>query len=259
MEPRSSGHRISRFRHSQRLQCGICTTVVRPGNRCAGIHRCRHAIRDPEASRRRRSPLATASRRQPSPPCPVSVHDVIGRHSGQFGRCPAFQAVRPVARPVRAFVMVVGAQKRVHALPAMHHVGVGFACRVIPLVVLARPIERGQRLMDGIGRRQGRRGRGAGEWRAHHRDGAENIRPQQGAPGRDRRAEIVPDNRLDRDPAERLDQADDIAHQVHHAEGRPGRRRNPGPSRWCGRIPAGPVRLRNSRPRASAGITLRQE
>src|ERR1700754_3850805 len=63
--------------------------------------------------------------------------------------------MRLVASPVGALVVVVGAQEIVHALSAMHDLGIGRPRRVVPLVMLARSGQRRQRLVDR--RRRGRR------------------------------------------------------------------------------------------------------
>ena len=85
------------------------------------------------------------------------VHDVVGRHLRQFVRAPRRQPMRPVLLPVGALVMEIGAQEIVDALPAMPHLRVGRPGRIIPLVMLARPRQRGQRLVDGRARRRRRR------------------------------------------------------------------------------------------------------
>ena len=62
----------------------------------------------------------------------------------------AFQRIRLVVFPVRALVMVIGAQEIMHALRRAVHVGVGLARRIVPLVMLARPRQRGEFAMHGI-------------------------------------------------------------------------------------------------------------
>ena len=139
------------------------------------------------------------------------------------------------------------------------HVGVRRARRVVPLIVLARPRQRGELVVNVLARRDGRRLRvrtaaaAAGKRRAHHHHRAEHVRPHQRAPGRDRRAEIVADHGRDRAIAEREDQPKRVPHHVEHAERAPGRRRSSRPIRWCGHSRAGPARPRGSRrPRAAA-------
>ena len=113
-----------------------------------------------------------------------------------------------------------------HALRRLVHVVVGFARRVVPLVMLARPRQRGEFAMHGVCgcglcrtiggvERQRRR---AGERRAHHRDRAEHVRPDQRAPGRDRAAEIMADHGIDGAIAESGDQPERVAHEIRQAE-----------------------------------------
>ncbi len=127
---------------------------------------------------------------------PVEIHDVVGRHLGQFAGAPRLQRVRPVAGPVGALVMEIAAQEGVDALRAMPHLGIGRPGRIIPLVMLARPVEPGQRRVDVVARRGIRRRRVGGvegqrrrpgEGRAHQRQRAEHVGPHQRAPGGDRR------------------------------------------------------------------------
>ena len=140
-----------------------------------------------------------------------------------------------------------------HPLRAVPHLLVRAALGIVPLVVLARPLQRRQRGMHVDARRArrrllGQRGR-AGEGRAHQRHAAEHVRPHQRAPGRDRRAEIVPDHRLHMAEPERGDQAR-AGRAPGSACGRaPDRRRNRHSSQWCGHSRAGPAPPRGSRPR----------
>ena len=118
--------------------------------------------------------------------------------------------------------MEVGAQEVVHALLAMPHLRIGRPGRVPPLVVLARSWQGGQRLVDGRARRDLRRvalgierqSRRPVEGRAHQGDGPEHVGAYQGAPRRDRGAEIVSDDRGDRGVAQCRDQTDRVAHRV---------------------------------------------
>src|SRR3984885_6758103 len=64
------------------------------------------------------------------------IHDVIGRHSRQLAGRERAQPEWLVPRPVRALVMIVGAQECVDALRSSPHVIVGFARLVITLVML---------------------------------------------------------------------------------------------------------------------------
>ena len=112
-----------------------------------------------------------------------------------------------------------------HALRRVVHVVVGLACRVVPLVMFSRARQRGEIAMngiiDGLGgfvhRVEGQRWR-ATERRAHHDDGAKHVGPDQRAPGRDRRAEIMPDDSVDAAVAERRHQPERIAHQIGEPE-----------------------------------------
>ncbi len=54
--------------------------------------------------------------------------------------------------------------------------------------------------------------------RAHHHDGAKHVGPDQRAPGRDRRAEIMADHGIDAAVAERRHQPERIAHQIGQPE-----------------------------------------
>src|SRR6516162_4612782 len=129
--------------------------------------------------------------------------------------------------PVGALVMEIGAQKIVDTLAAMPHLSIGWPGRIIPLIMLARPRQGRQRLVDGRapgnrrwfsvgGERQLRR---PSEWRAHQSQRAEYIGPHQRAPRRDRRTEIVPDDRGGAAIAEGKDETQDVAHCVQKAEG----------------------------------------
>ena len=68
-----------------------------------------------------------------------------------------------------------------------------------------------------IGGIEGQRGRTC-ERRAHHHHRSKHVRPYQRAPRGDRRAEIVPDHRVDRSIAERRHQPERVAHQIGEAE-----------------------------------------
>ncbi len=78
----------------------------------------------------------------------------------------------------------------------------------------ARPGGGGGRVAVGIERQRRR----AGKRRAHQRYRAEHVRPQQRAPGRDGRAEIVPDDCRRPSGSRARHQPERVAHQVEHAE-----------------------------------------
>lgn len=92
------------------------------------------------------------------------------------------------------------------------------------MVMLPRPPQPRQRQADVLGRRRQRvpqrverhAGR-PGEWRAHQRDGAKNVRPDQRRPGGDGGAEIMPDDGGNRLVTEGMDQANGISGQVDRA------------------------------------------
>ena len=158
----------------------------------------------------------------------VEVHDVVGRHLSQFAGAPRLQRMRPVATPIRALVMEIAAHKGVDALRTAPHVRIGRPGRIIPLVVLARPVELGQCRVDVVARRGIRwrrvggvegQCRRTGEWRAHQGDRAEYVGPHQRAPRRDRRAEIVADDRGDHRIAECRDQPQRIPNRIQQPEG----------------------------------------
>src|SRR6516164_8031354 len=136
----------------------------------------------------------------------VQVHNVVGRHLGQLARGPGLQRVWFVVGPICALVVKIAAQKGVDTLRAVMHVGIGRPGRVIPLIVLARPIQLRQLLMDigswgilllrtvcGVERQW----RWPGERRAHQRNGMEHIGSDERAPRRNRRSEIVPRDQRD--------------------------------------------------------------
>ena len=96
--------------------------------------------------------------------------------------------------------------------------------------MLARPLERGERLVDVVsgeraaflrlrllGRVERQRRRPA-EGRAHEDHRAEDVRPQERAPGGDRRAEIMSDHRRDRAMAERRDEAERVPRDIQEPE-----------------------------------------
>ena len=113
-------------------------------------------------------------------------------------------------------------------LRAVAHVGVGRAGRVVPLVVLARARQGGERRMDVDGRCAkhgfgvvggGERKRGwPGERRAHQHHRAKHIRPRERAPRRYWRTEVMAHHRRHRAVAQRGNQAERVSHQVEHAK-----------------------------------------
>jgi hypothetical protein len=132
-----------------------------------------------------------------------------------------------VLPPVRALVVKISAQEGMDPLRAVPHLGIGGARRIIPLVVLARPGQHRQRLVDTrIGWRlwrmlvgiEGQLGR-PGEGRAHQRDRAEHIGPHHGAPRRNRGAEIMPHHRGDRAITQGSDQPQRVSDGVEQAKG----------------------------------------
>ena len=117
-----------------------------------------------------------------------------------------------------------------HAFPCLPHVVVRFARGVVPLIVLARRLQPCELVVDRVGRRRARgprlvRGvegerRRAAERRAHQHHRPEDVRPRHGAPRRDRRSEVVPDDAVDRAVAERRHQRQHVAHFVERPERR---------------------------------------
>ena len=157
------------------------------------------------------------------------IHHVIGRQPRHLVGRQAGQRMRVILRPVGAFHVVISAQEGVQALRGVHHVGIGFAGRVVPLVVLARARqrrERGQHRAEArCGRWWSRRGGGegqcrwSGERRTHQHHRAEHVGAQQCAPRGHRGAEIMADH-VDRAITQCRHQPERIAHQVEHAERR---------------------------------------
>ena len=93
--------------------------------------------------------------------------------------------------------------------------------------MFARTFQGGQIVVDAVAHflraflvgieRQGRR---PGKRRAHHRNRAEYIGPDQRTTCRDMGAGVVAEHRVYRPVSHRCDQPQDIAHEVEHAEGR---------------------------------------
>src|SRR5215472_9790152 len=107
--------------------------------------------------------------------------------------------MRFVARPIGALVVVVGAEESLHALVRMQHVVIGARRALIVLIVLARWFELRQLGIEFIiGHWRARRRRTVRsverhtghtwERRTHHHNRTEDVGPNEGAPGRDRRA-----------------------------------------------------------------------
>ena len=94
--------------------------------------------------------------------------------------------MRAVVLPVGALVVEIGAQEVVDALLAMPHLRVGRPGRVVPLVMLARPRQRRERLVD---RRAGRHGAAAcRRWRTAVRAARRTARSSAPASGTRRAA-----------------------------------------------------------------------
>ena len=135
--------------------------------------------------------------------------------------------MRPVVLPVGALVVEIGAQEIVDALLAVPHLRVGragsssttgnaCAAAAAPRAPRGSSAGRhGRRLAVRVGERQFGR---PGERRAHQRQRAEHVGPDQRAPRRHRGAEIVPDHRGRVAIAERRDQAQHVAHAVQQPE-----------------------------------------
>ena len=124
--------------------------------------------------------------------------------------------------PVGALVVVIAAQERVDPLRGVLHVRVGVARVVVPLIVLAWSRQPGHLLIDarpGVrpGGRERERRRPA-ERRAHQHHGAEHIRPRHGAPRRDGRPEIMPNDGGHPAIAERRHEAQRVPHHVEAPE-----------------------------------------
>ena len=159
----------------------------------------------------------------------VLLHHVIGRDLRHLRGGPRLQGMRLVPFPVGALVVVIRAEECVEALRRMEHVVVGPARALIVLVVLPRRVElRELRVEFVVGGCRARRGApfavsngsdgGPSNGRAHDRDRAEDVGPDEGGPGRDRRTRIVSHHHRDRAVAERVDEPDGISHHVEHAK-----------------------------------------
>ena len=153
----------------------------------------------------------------------VALHDIVGRQLGQLFGSPTGERIGLVSRPVGALHMEVGAQEGGDAFGRLAHLCVGAPLAIVPLIVLARRVERRQRGMDiGLRRRRGFArwpGRQPVEGRAHQSDSAEDVGPDQGAVGGDEGPEIVSDHGGDRAHVERCQQIQGIAHDVEQMEG----------------------------------------
>ena len=120
--------------------------------------------------------------------------------------------------------MVVAAQEPVQSLRALHHVGIGAARRVVPLIVLARRLQGGELAVELCHRGPPIRHRTA-RWRpaersAHHRHRRDHVGVQQAAPAGHPGAGVVSDHRGYPLVAERGDDAEHVPHQVEHAKRR---------------------------------------
>ena len=159
------------------------------------IQRCRRRVRCRAATYWRRSRPLTAFPLRPSRPC--SWRDPSHNRSAVLPvrSRSSLQRMGLVVFPVRALVMIVGAQEIMHALRRAVHVGVGLARRIVPLIMFARPRQCRELAMHGILRASAsaarprcleRQRRRTCERRAHQRDRSEHIGPHQRAPCRDR-------------------------------------------------------------------------
>ena len=154
------------------------------------------------------------------------VHDVVGRHPRHLVGGPCLQFERLVALPVGALVVVVGAQECMQALRGLPHVLVRGPRRVVPLVMLARPGQGGQRGVDVAGfrrcrgvRRAERHRRRAAVRRAHQDHALEDVGTHQRGKRCHRGTEVVAHHRLGGVVAHREQDAERVAHQVEEAEG----------------------------------------
>ena len=107
------------------------------------------------------------------------------------------------------------------SLGTVLHVRIRLPCRVIPLVVLAGPVQGREVGVDRpLGRRLRRDVRRAGKRCAHQRHPAEDVRADEDRPCGDHRAEIVTGQQRDFGAAERVQQPHDVAHEVEQPIGR---------------------------------------
>ena len=107
------------------------------------------------------------------------------------------------------------------SLGAVLHLRIRLPCRVVPLIVLARPVECRELGMDRPRRwRLQRDVRRARKRCTHQRQLVEDVRADEGRPGGDRRAEIVAGQQRSFRVAERVQQPHDIAHEVEEPIGR---------------------------------------
>jgi hypothetical protein len=125
--------------------------------------------------------------------------------------------------------MIVGAEECVQALRGMQHVIVGTARTLMIVIVLAwarQFRELGIELIVG-GRCPRRRGtvggverdrRRARKRRAHQRDGTEDIRPDQRAPRRNRRAGVVAHDCSHGPVTQRINEPGRVPHHVENPE-----------------------------------------
>ena len=206
-------------------------TAGRLGTRFSRTRCCRRAARHPAATCTWRSRRRTASLPRRSPPSLVEIHHVVARQPRPLVGGSGGERRRLVPFPVRALHVVVGAQKRVQPCGAVVHVVVRFARRVVALIVLARRRQLRQIVIDAIGGAaaaaaagesallNGSAGGPANGALIKHRR-AKDVGPRDRTPRRDRRTEIVADDRGHRSIAERGQQRHHIGDFVQ----RPPRR-----------------------------------
>src|SRR4029077_7830633 len=72
------------------------------------------------------------------------MHDVISRYLRKLGRGPAGQSAWPILLPIPALVVEIGAQEVMHALFAIHDIGIGRTRGVVAVIMLPGPRQRGQ-------------------------------------------------------------------------------------------------------------------
>ena len=107
------------------------------------------------------------------------------------------------------------------SLGTVLHLRIRPPCRVVPLIVLARPVECRELGMDRSRRWRLRRDvRRARKRRTHQRQLMEDVRTDEGRPCGDRRAEIVTGQQRSFRAAERVQQPHDIAREVEEPIGR---------------------------------------
>ena len=212
--------------HRTAPSCGSGTIAGRPGIRCDRIRCCRFQFILGQPAARGDLGFAGHLRRDGLCHALRQIHDVVRWHLGEFGRRPSRQLVWLVAWPIGALVVVIGAQKGMHALRTIPHVGVGLARRIVPLIVLAGSCERGEIGVDVAATSRGGafvggvegQSRRAAEGRAHQSHRLKHIRPYQRTVCGNRRPEVVADDGLHGAVSERRNQPQGIAPQVQKAK-----------------------------------------